>query len=124
MLRDGQEFFSDRVWYLTVTPMDDWGEHGSWLTLPGEFHETIADIAPGYRPASEAYLRNSHVRQKWTSARAWMRWVTINRWISDTKVEVEEGVWTGPLGGGAATVIYEKVDGEWRLENHVGSWTS
>lgn len=114
----------DRIYFLTTTPMDKWGEHGTWTDLPQSFFDSIAGLPIKYRPASEAYLKNGSVLERGTDAKSWMQWVTIKRWISDCEVEVEAGVWCCPLGGGASTVIYEKIDGKWRIKSLGESWVS
>ncbi len=124
VLRSNPDLGNDRTYFLTVTPMSDWGEHGAWLTLPDEFHARIGDIVPGYLPASKAYLSNHRVLQRVTQAKAWMKWVTVKRWISENEVEVEAGVWCCPLGGGGGSVIYEKEDGQWHIKEFTGSWVS
>jgi hypothetical protein len=53
-----------------------------------------------------------------------MEWITIRRWVSETKAEVQSGVWCCPLGGGASTRTYEKIDGEWRITDYGESWIS
>ena len=88
------------------------------------FHDAINNLQIKYRPASEAYLERSRVLVKNTNQPAWMRWITIKRWISDTEVEVEDGVWTAPLGGGATTIIYKKVKGKWQLKSIKDNWVS
>ncbi|NQT16598.1 MAG: hypothetical protein HQ582_27815 [Planctomycetes bacterium] len=53
-----------------------------------------------------------------------MKWITVKRWISETEVEVEDGVWCCPLGGGASTVTYEKTNGQWSIKSRGPSWVS
>ena len=53
-----------------------------------------------------------------------MQWISVKRWLSETEVEVEEGVWCCPLGGGASTTIYEKVNGTWQFKESGPSWVS
>lgn len=113
----------DRIYFITTTPMAEWGDEGNWSTIPAD---VLAELphAASYRPASEAHLQDSHVRENGTNAKAWMRWISVKRWISETEVEVEDGVWCCPLGGGASTSTYEKVDGEWRVKEHGRMWVS
>lgn len=114
----------DRIYFLTTTPMKEWGVHGAWVSLPDSFHERIADLPIKYRRASEAVLTDGIVYERSSGKPSWMKWVTIKRWISDTEVEVEWGVWSCPLGGGGATVTYEKVTGEWQIKGLRQSWVS
>lgn len=124
VLRSSPDDAGGRIYFLTITPMTQWGDEGAWLTLPRDFYSKIADLPAHYRPASEALFREGKVLQKHTNAEAWMRWVTIKRWISEAEVEVEEGVWCCPLGGGASTVIYEKQNGRWGLKKLGEMWVS
>ena len=115
---------SDRIYFLTPTPMNEWGDNGSWAELPRSFHESISQLHVKYRPAGEAYLKEGRVLEKGMNAEAWMRWITIKRWISENEVEVENGVWCCPLGGGAGTTTYEKVDGKWQFKSTGPGWVS
>jgi hypothetical protein len=69
-------------------------------------------------------LKEWSVLEKKSKAEAWMQWISVKRWISDTEVEVETGVWCCPLGGGASTSIYGKVNGKWKVLEHGKSWIS
>jgi hypothetical protein len=119
-----QSEMAKRIYFLTTTPLDRWSEVGGWAELPRSFHHSIGHLKTKYGLASGAYLSDGRVLTKRNHAEAWMRWVTIKRWISDTEVEVEEGVWCCPLGGGATTVIFEKTDGHWHVKEFVESWVS
>lgn len=113
----------DRIYFITTTPMSKWGETGDWSTIPADQMKQFPNAAK-YRPASEAHLKDGSVLEKGTDASAWMKWISVKRWISDTEVEVEEGVWCCPLGGGASTTIYEKIDGEWTVKQRGSGWVS
>ncbi len=114
----------DRIYFLTPTPMDAWGEHGDWKSFSASFHKTLSLLKCRYRPADEAYLHDDQVFDKQAKKQAWMRWVSVKRWISESEVEVESGFWCGPLGGGAATVIFEKFEGRWRIKSVGSMWQS
>jgi len=114
----------DRIYFVTVTPIAEWSIDGGWSRLPESFHESIVGLQTKYRPATKAYLCKGRVLEHGTDAKAWMRWVTIKEWTSPTEVVVEDGVWCCPLGGGASTVTYEKVDGRWRIKELGPSWRS
>lgn len=107
----------DRVYFLTPTPMSDWGEEGNWSDPPQILIDFASSNGNKYRPASGAFLKEGSVLQRGTNRKAWMRWITIKRWISDTEVEIENGVWCCPMGGGVMTSIYEKVDGRWKWKS-------
>jgi hypothetical protein len=117
VLRETPDSPDERIYFLTVTPKGDWGERGSWQALPADFHARVADLSPHYLPASNAWLSRNCVLQRGTNAEAWMRWITVTRWISASEVEVDEGVWRCPLGGGGRTTVYEKRDGKWRMKS-------
>ena len=114
----------NRIYFLTTTPMENWTETGGWNSLPDSFHDSIAQLQTKYRPAREAHLRAGRVLERNTDAEAWMRWVTIVEWKSDTEVTIEDGVWCCPLGGGASTTTYEKIDGKWRFKEMGPGWIS
>ncbi|PHQ31800.1 hypothetical protein [Rhodopirellula bahusiensis] len=114
----------DRVYFLTLTPMDDWGEHGNWMPFPKETTEGIP-IAGKYRlDTGNAHLVDGTVLQKGKQSETWMEWITIKRWISDTEADVETGVWCCPLGGGASTATYKKLNGKWNIVDLGASWVS
>lgn len=112
-----------RIYFITTTPMAQWGEGGKWETIPADEMNSFPNTA-GYRPANEAHFKDGHVLENGTDAKAWMQWISVKRWISETEVEVEEGVWCCPLGGGASTTIYERIDGKWHVKERGDSWVS
>lgn len=112
----------DRINFLTITPMSAWGSQGDWITIPPE-KLTGFPNALLYRPADEAHLHEDAVLETGTDAKAWMHWISVKCWISETEVEVEKGSWCCPLGGGASTTTYEKIDGEWTIKK-TESWVS
>ncbi len=125
ILREHASPSSDRIYFLTVTPMSEWKEGSQWQSLPESFHKRISDLPIKYGRASDATYGSDHrVRQASTKAKAWMQWVTIKKWLSDTEVQVEEGVWCCPLGGGASTTTYKKRDGKWKVEKVGKCWVS
>ena len=125
VLSQYDEPIPDRIYFLTTTPMVAWGEDGQWKDLPTEFTQPLQALKVTYRPASEAYLSEGHVLEKGTNAKAWMKWVSIKKWISDTEVEVEDGVWCCPLGGGASTATYKKMrNGKWVIKTRGPGWVS
>ena len=103
--------------------MAKWGDTGYWHTIPADELKSFSN-AGQYRPANEAHLKDDRVLENGSDAKAWMKWISVKRWLSDTEVEVEVGVWCCPLGGGASTSIYEKVDGKWEFKKHGESWIS
>ena len=113
-----------RIYCLTLTPMNEWGESGNWRNIPTDLLGEQPDLKSWYRPATDAYLKEGHVLTKDSKSRAWMEWITIRRWLSETKAEVQSGVWCCPLGGGASTRTYEKIDGKWRISDYGESWAS
>lgn len=114
----------DRIYFLTPTPRDEWGDKGDWSDFSESFHDSIATLNVKYRFAHDAYLKDGSVLEKGTNTRAWMRWIVIRRWISDTEMEVEDGVWCCSLGGGGSTATYEMRDGRWHLKSLGISWVS
>ena len=108
---------TDRIYFLTVTPMSDWSEAGDWSDPPQILIDYVSPSGNKYRPASGALLKEGSVLQRGSNRKAWMKWITIKQWISDTEVKIEEGVWCCPMGGGVTTSVYEKVDGKWKWKS-------
>lgn len=123
LLSELEEPTPDRIYFISTTPMGEWGETGNWATIPADELKSLPRAA-AYRPANEAYLRDGHVLERDTNAKAWMRWISVKQWINETEVEVEEGVWCCPLGGGASTTIYKKVNEKWQIKKLGRSWIS
>ena len=113
-----------QIYFLTSTPFDKWMKDGTWRRFPKSFHTSIAHLQKKYRPADEAYYRNEFVLERGTDAHAWMAWVTILEWKSNTEVTIEHGVWSGSLVGSGSIVTYEKIDGKWRIKKRVSEWIS
>jgi hypothetical protein len=114
----------DRTYFITCTPMNAWGDLGDWITLPESLHVKVQRNSHLYLPAHEAMFREGHVLDVSTSQKAWMRWITITKWISDSEVEIETGIWSCPLGGGGRTEIWEKIDGAWKKTKSLNNWVS
>ena len=105
----------NRINFITTTPMEEWGETGKWSTIPSDKLESMP-VAATHLAADKAYLKDGHVLEKGTDAKAWMKWISVKKWINENEVEVEEGVWCCPLGGGGSTTIYTKINGNWQVK--------
>ena len=112
---------SERIYYITLSPMSAWGEGGDWKPLPAELSDHISD---SYRSAANARFKNGSVHPDNSDEQAWMQWITILSWDDEDTAVVEEGVWCCPLGGGASESTYRKVDGEWKQIDYGGGWVS
>lgn len=113
-----------RTFYLTCTPQSDW-ENGHVEDFPDSFYQRISDLPFGFRKASEAvYVGDVFFKDRETGNSACMVWISINKWISETEVEVEHGMWYQPLRGHGDTFIYIKVNGKWKLKKPIKVWIS
>ena len=112
-----------RIYFLTTTPKNEWGESGEWRTLPKDELSSFPNCAE-YRLANEAHLKDGRVLENGTNSKAWMLRISVKRWHSESEVEVETGTWCCPLGGGASTTIYMKTDGGWQIKQRGPSWVS
>lgn len=63
----------DRIYFITTTPMAEWGDNGDWVPIPKAELESNPK-ALRYRPANEAHLVDGHVLENGTDAKAWMQW--------------------------------------------------
>lgn len=124
VLENDREAPSDRIYFLTLTPRDQWGDSGAWDDVPSALLEAMPSIATEYRTAHEACLKENCVIDKATGKEAWMKWVSIINWQSETEVEVEQGVWCRPSSGGASTATYENRGGIWTFKSLKRSWVS
>lgn len=124
VLRQFSDSDASRISFLTPTPRGQWGKRGGWASLPAAFHARIADLPANYHSADGAYLLGGTVRCRGTQRRAWIRWISIIRWNSETEVIVEDGVWTAPLGGGAQQSVWEFRDGKWHFKEGLRGWVS
>ena len=114
---------ADRVYFITNTPLAHWGDDPNWSIIPKNELDKFAN-ASLYQSANDAHLRSGLVLQNGTNTKGWIRWISVRRWISDTEVEVEQGVFSGPLSGGGEINTYEKIDGVWKLKSSGFSWVS
>ena len=113
---------SERIYYITLSPMSAWGEGGDWKPLPAELSDHISD---SYRSAAKhAVLRTeASIRTTPTSKRGCSGLQSL---VGTTRILQwwKEGVWCCPLGGGASESTYRKVDGEWKQIDYGGGWVS
>ena len=114
---------ADRIYFITNTPRSHWDDKANWSVIPQSELEQFPN-ATLYHPADNAHRYKGHVRQNETNAAAWICWISVRRWISETEVEVEQGVYSGPLSSGGQIEIYEKTNGSWRLKSRGFSWVS
>lgn len=124
VLENDREALSDRTYFLTLTPRDRWGDSGAWDDVPAGLLEAMPSIASEYRIAHAACLKDNCVIEKATGKEAWMKWVSIIKWHSDTEVEIEQGVWCCPSSGGASTATYERRGRNWTFKSLKSSWVS
>jgi hypothetical protein len=104
-------------YYLTATPIKDWGKNGEWKDMLAVVYETLSFNQSYYYKASEAKLEKGAVKDKTTGAAGWIAWIVIKEWISDTEVRVVECGYRHPLASHANTAVYHKVEGKWELKN-------
>lgn len=105
-----------------------------WKDPPPDFFKRLSDLPYKFKPVSQARMpkdgemespkRFRGVEDPTTGKRSWIYWVEIKRWVTDTKVRVDIGVWSGPLGGGGGIYVFELRDGKWVLTDMKGGWVS
>ena len=115
--------------FISLGPM-----RGGWTDPPPGFLERFGDLPLTLKPVSKARLPEENemespdrfrgVENPATGERAKIYWAGVKKWVSDTKVRVETGVYSGPLGGGGNTSVLELRDGVWTLADTVDFWVS
>jgi hypothetical protein len=105
-----------------------------WKDPPPGFLKRLSDLPYRFKPVSQARMpkdgemespnRYRGVEDPATGKRSWIYWAAVKEWISDSKVRVDVGVWSGPLGGGGSVSVFELRDGKWEFTNMEGSWVS
>ena len=90
--------------------------------FPDSFHRKISYMPSTFKKASEIVEGWRH-RDPTTRKEGRMLWLSIDKWNSETEVEVEVSLDFGTRRRGS-TSIYVKVDGEWQREKLVESWSS
>lgn len=113
----------ERICFLTITPQSLWNEQGDWRSFPSGELKRFPNTT-GYLPAEKAHLSDHKVLRNESNSEAWMHWISVRRWLSETEVEVEEGTWCCPLGGGGGIYVYEKTPLGWELKSIGFSWVS
>jgi hypothetical protein len=121
--------WEERVIFISVGSIQS-----GWKDPPADFLQRLAGYPFQVRPVSAArfprpgekegpnVLRG--IEDPETGKRSWIHWAEIIQWVSDTKVRVDTGVWSGPLGGGGSTDVYELRDGRWVFTGSDGYWRS
>jgi hypothetical protein len=119
----------ERVIFISVGSI-----RGDWKDPPTDFLQRLSGYPFQLRPVSAARFprwgemetpdRFRGIEDPETGKRSWIYWAEIKEWISDTKVRLDTGVWSGPLGGGGSTEIYELRDGRWISTESDGHWVS
>jgi hypothetical protein len=105
-----------------------------WNDPPPDFLKRFDDLELQLRPVSaarhpqrgerESPDRYRGVEDPDTGRRSWVHWAEVKEWVNDTTVRVDVGVWSGPLGGGGSTDVYELRDGTWQRTTSEGHWAS
>ena len=115
----------DRIDFLTFTPMPCDDRKWTWEDPPESFLERLKDLDIDFQKPSLAMLDDQmSVLVKETKQKGWMHWVHIRRWISETEVEVQSGVWSCQLGGGASIFVLKKAGKTWKRLRSGPAWIS
>jgi hypothetical protein len=101
---------------------------------PPDLLKRLGDLPYTLKPVSQARMprageiespdRFREVEDPATGKRSWIYWAHVKQRISDTKVRVNVGVWSGPLGGGGSICVFELRDGKWAFASMEASWVS
>ena len=107
---------------------------GGWTDPPPGFLGRLGDLPQMLRPVSKARLPEAGemespnhfrgVEDPATGKRSNIHWAGVKAWVSETKVRVETGVYSGPLGDGGGTSVLELRDGVWTLADTEDFWVS
>ena len=107
---------------------------GGWKDPPPGFLGRLGDLPLTLKPVSLARLPEAGemespnhfrgVEDPATGKRANIHWAGVKAWVSDTKVRVETGVYSGPLGDGGGTSVLELRDGVWTPTDTEDFWVS
>jgi hypothetical protein len=105
-----------------------------WKDPPRALRQNLGELPPEILPVSFARHPKSGeeasmghfrgVEDPRTGKQAKIYWAEIKAWDSDTKVRVDTGVWSGPLGGGGSIYIMELKDGKWEIVGDEAAWVS
>lgn len=98
----------------------------TWIMPPREFTDRLSGLTDRACPLSEAAVTMAgQVVHRRTGSPGSIEYVQITKWFSDTKVEVSEGTFMGPLaGGGRRGMILEKENGTWVIRSQGQRWVS
>jgi hypothetical protein len=119
----------DRTIFLSVGSIET-----DWKDPPPDFFRRLSDLPYKFKPVSQARMpkdgemespnRFRGVEDPATGKRSWIYWAEIKQWVSDMKVRVDVGVWSGPLGGGGSICVFELRDGKWVFTDMEDGWVS
>jgi hypothetical protein len=106
----------------------------AWKVPPPDFLARLQDLPGCFKPISMARLpkggemetpnRYRGVEDPVTGKRSWIYWAEIKEWVSETKVRVDVGGWSGPLTGGGGIFVFELQDGRWVFTELEDGWMS
>jgi hypothetical protein len=113
-----------RELYLTCTPKSQWKATGQWEDYPDSFYSKLSDMPVKFNKATEAVLTNWSVKDRKSGEPGYMIWLSINKWISKTEVEVVYGMWTEALWSETSICIYVNKDGKWQFKKLIESLES
>ena len=110
--------------YLTCLRPEEW-IGGNVKDFPDSFYKRLSNMPVHFKKATKAlYDSNDYFKDPKTGKPAYMMWIKIDKWISDTEAEVEEGR-SHFLGGSAYTkAIYIKENGKWKMKQLITGWIS
>ena len=113
---------SNRIYYITSTPMSQWNEIGL-KDFSDEFYQKIEKNGFNLKKSSYAKYENGKILDKKSGKRQWMIWLNLKK-INEFEYEVEEGVWSCPMGGGGGRNLFEFKNGIWMLKKRYENWVS
>ena len=98
---------------------------GGWTDPPPGFLGRLDDLPLTLKPVSLARLPVENemespnhfrgVEDPATGKRSTICWAGVKGWVSKTKVRVETGTYSGPLGDSGGTSVFELREGVWTL---------
>jgi hypothetical protein len=120
----------DNPVFFVATARND----AEWVDPPTAVMDRIATLDLNIQPVSKARrpklgemkteFEQRGVEDSATGKDSYIFWASTPKWIQQDTVEVDYGLYCGPLGGQGGTLVLEKNADEWRIKDLKNDWVS
>ena len=122
LVAEGWKPIDGRVYFLTATAFKDWD--GGLKNYESRVYQDLKNAGIAFGLGTETTFNDKgRVIEKTSGKECWLTWISLKGIDSDT-IEVDSGVWSGPLGGGGGVETYQYRQGRWMAIKREVFWVS